>query len=81
MAEPCWDQLVDDGDFRCAVIQDPDDGYRGTLTITVVDSGEVIHTQPVGVGYAARFGADVDDIAQWQMISLDIIDGWLDDHQ
>lgn len=80
MSDPCWDQAVDRGRFRCTVEQTDADGYRGILRVTVADTDEVIHEQDVGVAYAARFGPDAADVEAWQEISLTAIDEWVAGH-
>ena len=48
--------------------------YVGTLTVTNVESGEVIYNQNVGIAYDAAFGPDIDDVAAWQDITLEAVE-------
>ena len=75
-----WEQTVDGGKFRCWVEQDTEDGYSGTLRVEVVETHEVILSEPVGIAYAAQFGPDVSDVAEWQGKSIRTIDAWLVAH-
>ena len=65
-----------DGRYLVEVRYDPDgDGYQGTLAIfDHQDADRVVHSEPVGIAYAARFGPDVDDVATWQERSADVVD-------
>lgn len=72
-----WDQTLDGGRFRCWVEQNGENGYSGTLRVDVVDTGESILSTQVGISYAARFGPDVDDIADWQERSVKRVDEWV----
>jgi hypothetical protein len=71
-----WDQTVDNGRFRCTVEQ-TGDGYQGTLKVVVVSTGDVLLQEEVGVSYAARFGPDVADVAEWQEKSIQVIDEYI----
>jgi hypothetical protein len=71
-----WDQTVDDGRFRCTVEQEGD-GYRGTLKVVVVETGDVLLEEKVGVSYAALFGPDVLDVAEWQDKCIKVIDEYI----
>lgn len=48
--------------------------YVGILTVTKMDTDEVIYQQNVGIAYDAAFGPDVDDVEAWQQIALNAID-------
>lgn len=73
----CYDNTVDDGRFRVTVEQ-TGNGYSGILRVIVVETGEELLNEDVGVVYAARFGPDVDDVAQWQGKALGVIDAWIE---
>jgi hypothetical protein len=47
--------------------------YRGELTI--LDGTAMIHRQEVALMYGALFGPDVDDVAAWQDIATEVVDG------
>lgn len=49
------------------------DYYHGELTIS--ESGQVLHHETVGLSYGAVFGPDVDDVAYWEEISVNFVDG------
>lgn len=49
--------------------------YHGILCIfdhTYDD--RLVHQQPVGLSYGATFGADMQDVADWQAIACDVVD-------
>lgn len=71
-----WEQTVDAGAFRCKVVGTDD--YRGQLTVEVATSGEILLDIPVGLSYGALFGPDIDDVSDWQIQSIKVIDNWLD---
>jgi hypothetical protein len=82
MSNNAWEQTADDGRFRCWVEYDAEgDGYSGTLHVEVVETGELLTTEKVGIAYAARFGPDVDDVAMWQENSVKAIDEWIARHE
>lgn len=68
-----WSSTVDGGTWNVAVVQSGDDPYRGDLTVSDKE-GNKVHHQTVSISYGAQWGPDVDDIAEWQAIALDVID-------
>lgn len=51
------------------------DGYRGTLLVfDHADGDRLVHAEPTGISYAARFGADVADVAEWQERAAEVVD-------
>ena len=73
-----WENTVDGGRFLCGVVQDENDGYSGRLQVKVVETGEMLLDEEVGISYAARFGPDMDDVRVWQERCIGIIDEWLE---
>lgn len=69
--EPLWSGTLD-GRWKVSVVQDKDNDYRGTLTIT--DQGLTIYSTSVGIAYGAIFGADSSDIAYWKSLAMEFID-------
>lgn len=60
-------------DGRYAVTVTRLDKYHGELTVR--DQERLIHRQAVGLAFGAIFGPDVDDVATWQQIAIEIVDG------
>lgn len=73
MPDIVWHSTVDDEQWSVHVEQTPNWPYRGKLVVKDV-FGEVVHTEEVGVSYAARFGPDVADVSDWQLAALNVID-------
>jgi hypothetical protein len=49
------------------------DDYLGELTISEGDL--VLHRESVGLSYGATFGPDMADVAEWQRIAVEFVDG------
>jgi hypothetical protein len=64
-----WQSTLDDRYEAVVVRVAP---YKGLLTI--LDAGEEIFSQQVGLMYNAQFGPDLDDVADWQEIVVHFID-------
>lgn len=77
MSNVVWGSTVDNGTFNVQVLGEEGNSYRGRLVVTVVESGEVLLDEPVGISYGAPFGADVADVADWQEKALKPIDEYL----
>jgi hypothetical protein len=43
--------------------------------LTIREGKNLIHRQKVNLMYGAIFGADVDDVALWQEIATEVVDG------
>ena len=71
--EPVWENTVDEGAWRCKVERTGD--YTGVLTVVRVSDEEEILREEVGLSYQAIFGPDVDDVALWQTMCIQAIDG------
>jgi hypothetical protein len=74
VSDVIWTQTVDDGAFTAEVTR-VDDDY-GTLRVSVT-GGEQLLERPVSLAYGAPFGPDVDDVADWQDWTLEVIDAHL----
>lgn len=69
-----WSRL--DGRYLIEVQYDPKgQGYQGTLAIfDHQDNDRLIHAEPVGIMFAARFGPDVSDVGDWQERAATVVD-------
>ncbi len=65
-----WTSTLD-GKYEVTVTRTSD--YHGELTIS--ESNQVLHREDVGLSYGAIFGADVADVADWQRIAVEFVDG------
>lgn len=72
MAEPVWQQSVDDGVYTTRVDRRSD--YAGVLTVTRTEDGALILVRDVTLSYQALFGPDVADVALWQEMVITAID-------
>jgi hypothetical protein len=52
-----------------------DGGNRGTLTVVRQIDGVIILHEEVSLAYAAQFGPDVDDVATWENMVVNAVDG------
>jgi hypothetical protein len=68
--EAIWTSTLDG---RYAVTVTRLDKYCGELTIR--EHNRLIHRHAVGLAYGALFGPDVDDVATWQQMAIEIVDG------
>lgn len=90
-----WESTVDQGKFLVKVTQPNDvvvhkgEGDTvtfddrdtiGTLTVTVVETGEELMTASVQISHGAIFGPDTYDVDYWQHLALTVIDDWLAAH-
>lgn len=66
-------------DKRYAVTVRRTGPYHGELTIA--EGGQILFRQDVGLSYNAQFGPDVADVADWQDIAINFIDGAKDENQ
>lgn len=64
-----WNSTLD-GRYAVTVVRTG--SYRGDLSIH--DGDQLLHRESVGLIFDALFGADVDDVAQWQRIAIEFID-------
>lgn len=67
-----WENTLDNGAYQCKVVRAEGDGYSGELVVSQDD--EVIHREVVGLSYAARFGPDVADVAEWSERVVEVVD-------
>lgn len=67
-----WEQTLD-GLYLCRVVRLTASSGRLTVTDTRF-SDTVILTKDVGLMFGAIFGADVDDVAEWQELAEAAID-------
>lgn len=79
MSDVLFSSTVDNGRFSVTVMDVHP--FRGQLVVRVVDTDEVILDSFVDVRFAAKFGADVDDIALWKEKALAAIDAYIDAHK
>lgn len=76
MTDIVYRNTVDGGRFNVQVIRTEE--YKGLLLVTVADTNESLLSKEVGLSYAARFGPDVADVAEWEAKAIDVIDKWLE---
>lgn len=67
-----WENTVDHGAFACQVTRTS--AYSGRLRVWVTDGGTLLLDKEVSLSYGAIMGPDVDDVADWQVESLAVID-------
>jgi len=74
MSEPhvVYENTVDEGKWAMKVVRAKP--YVGSLIVTKVETGEEVYHQPVTLAYDAAFGPDMDDVAEWQAITINVID-------
>jgi hypothetical protein len=70
MEDIVWKSTLD-GRYEVIVTRTGD--YMGDLSIS--NENKVLFSQPVGLSYGAIFGPDIDDVASWQEIAINFIDG------
>lgn len=73
-----WQQTMDGGAFTLRVTRI--DESTGLLQVSV-NNGERLHEERVPLAYGALFGPDIDDLAQWQETTINIVDAWLATNQ
>ncbi|WP_024794997.1 hypothetical protein [Tomitella biformata] len=50
------------------------DANSGQLTVYAGRTGEVLHSEPVGIAYGAPFGPDVSDVDLWRCLAMAAVD-------
>ena len=73
-----WQQTLDGGAYTLRVTR-IDDNY-GLLQVSVT-GGEQLHEQRVPLAYGAIFGPDMDDVAEWQGLTVDIVDNHINQQE
>lgn len=71
MTQVIWEATLDDI-YKCEVTRT--DEYKGLLKVTNTQNLFVLLEQQVGLNYGAKFGPDVDDVAEWQELSCQAVD-------
>ncbi len=74
-----WQQTMDQGAFTLRVTRADED----TALLQVINNSNddvILSRDRMPLAYGARFGPDVDDVAEWQAIALEAVDDWLVDH-
>ena len=66
-----WESTLDDI-FECKVLRTGD--RTGQLTVKENITGQILLDKPVALSYGAQFGPDMDDVAQWQGMCVDVVD-------
>lgn len=66
-----WESTLDDI-FECKVTRIDD--YKGQLTVKENVNGQILLDKEVGLSYGAQFGPDMDDVAQWQEMCVEVVD-------
>ena len=71
MSNIVWESKLDTI-YNCQVTRT--DEYKGILKLTNTENDWVLVEQEVGLSYGAKFGPNVDDVAQWQEICIQAVD-------
>lgn len=71
MDDKIWEQTADDR-YVCTVTRAGP--YLGDLWIVDLHGNVVAHKEQVHLSYDAKFGPDMDDVADWQLRCMDVID-------
>jgi hypothetical protein len=73
IVETIWESTVDDGMYECKVKRIGE--REGTLTVLNVTTQKTLLRTPVELAYGASFGPDVHDVAYWEELCINAIDG------
>jgi hypothetical protein len=73
LVETIWESTVDDGLYECKVKRIAE--REGILTVLNVTTQKTLLRTPVELAYGASFGPDVHDVAYWQELCINAIDG------
>lgn len=74
-----WKSTLDDR-WQCRVISDDRAPYIGRLTVRELVTAELLLDDRVNIAFAARFGPDAHDVAEWARRCEDIVDAYTLDH-
>jgi allophanate hydrolase subunit 1 len=69
-----WQQTLDGGAYTLRVTRIDED--HGRLQVSVTD-GVQLHEQEVPLAYGALFGPDMGDVADWQEITVNVVDEYI----
>ena len=72
MSNLIWNATLDDGAYECEVKRLSHS--KGQLTVVETATNELILNKEVGLSYGAQFGPDVDDVAHWQEMIIEVVD-------
>jgi len=70
-----WQQTLDDGRFTMRVTRV--DESIGLLQVFVTEGERKLHEEQVPLAFGAVFGPDMDDVAEWQEITIAQVDRFL----
>ena len=73
LVENIWESTVDDGMYECKVNRIGE--REGILTVLNVTTQKTLLKTPVELAYGASFGPDVHDVAYWEELCINAIDG------
>lgn len=73
IVETIWESEVDDGLYECKVNRIGE--REGILTVLNVTTQKTLLRTPVELAYGASFGPDVHDVAYWEELCINAIDG------
>jgi len=73
LVETIWESEVDDGLYECKVNRIGE--REGILTVLNVTTQKTLLRTPVELAYGASFGPDVHDVAYWEELCINAIDG------
>jgi hypothetical protein len=66
-----WQAILDEK-YGCSVARI--DGRVGRLVVANEETKQILLDQEVNLSYGALFGPDVDDVALWESICVELID-------
>lgn len=72
MEDIVWENTVDKGVWAVKVVRTAP--YKGSLSVTKVETGDRVLEEPVGISYDAPFGPDVEDLQMWMDRVIEVID-------
>jgi hypothetical protein len=75
IVETIWHSTVDDGLYECKVKRERIAEREGILTVLNVITQKTLLKTPVELAYGASFGPDVHDVAYWEELCINAIDG------
>jgi hypothetical protein len=71
--ENVWEARLDER-FQCRVIRETE----STGKLEIEQGGDVLFSKPIALAYGAVFGPDISDVAYWEDICINFVDGLAD---
>lgn len=66
-------QAILDSKYGCSVVRI--DGRKGRLVVANEETKEILLDKEVSLSYGAVFGPDASDVAQWEDLCCEVVDG------